>query len=118
LAGNVIRSWSVIAQSCKVLVAMRRCGRQECIIRQDEGARIVTIEPSNLLSIASLQRELVERVHRAAPHDGVHDTRVPGLAAIRAREPSQTLPSVYEPSRCIVVQGRKQARLVHEIYGY
>ncbi len=78
----------------------------------------MSIESSNLLSIASLQRELVERVHRAAPHDGVHDTRVPGLAAIRASEPSQPLPSVYEPSLCIVVQGRKQARLVNEIYVY
>jgi len=78
----------------------------------------VSTEPSNLLNIASLQRELVERVDRAAPHDGVHDTRVPGLAAIRASEPSLPLPSVYEPSLCIVVQGRKQARLVNEIYVY
>src|SRR5687767_2621018 len=39
LAGNVIRSWAVIAQSCKVLVAMRRRRRQECIIRRPEGAR-------------------------------------------------------------------------------
>ena len=42
----------------------------------------MSIEPSNLSSIASLQRELVGACPIAQRRsDGVHDTRVPGLAA-------------------------------------
>jgi AraC-like DNA-binding protein len=70
------------------------------------------------LDLESLQRELAARVAQVARVDGVHDTSVAGLAAIRASAPSQPLPSVYEPSLCIVVQGRKQARLRDETYIY
>ena len=75
-----------------------------------EGDTFATIDP--------LHAELVQRVGRLAHSDGVHATRIPTLAAIRASEPSLPLPSVYEPSLCIVVQGRKQARLVNELYVY
>jgi AraC-like DNA-binding protein len=68
--------------------------------------------------LESLQRELATRVGRVARTDGVHDTHIEGLAAIRASAPSQPLPSVYEPSLCIVVQGRKHARLRGETYIY
>jgi AraC-like DNA-binding protein len=68
--------------------------------------------------VDALQAELVRRVSRAAPSDGAHETPVAGLATMRASAPSQPLSSVYEPSLCIVVQGRKQARLGDEIYRY
>ncbi len=66
----------------------------------------------------SLQRELAARVSSLTHTDGVHDTSIAGLAAIRASAPSQPLSSVYEPSLCVVVQGRKQARLRDETYSY
>ncbi len=66
----------------------------------------------------SLQRELAARVSSLTHADGVHDTSIAGLAAIRASAPSQPLSSVYEPSLCVVVQGRKQARLRDETYSY
>ncbi|HVF16300.1 MAG TPA: AraC family transcriptional regulator [Steroidobacteraceae bacterium] len=66
----------------------------------------------------ALQRELAARVSAFATIDGVHDTRITGLTTMRASAPSQPLPSVYEPCLCIVVQGRKQARLKDEVYVY
>jgi AraC-like DNA-binding protein len=68
--------------------------------------------------LESLKRELAARVVQFARTDGVHETQIEGLAAIRASAPSQPLPSVYEPSLCIVVQGRKHARLKDETYTY
>lgn len=68
--------------------------------------------------LESLQRELAIRVGQFARTDGVHDTPIGGLAAIRASAPSQPLSAVYEPSLCIVVQGRKHARLRDETYIY
>jgi AraC-like DNA-binding protein len=73
---------------------------------------------THVTTLDVLQAELVQRVSRVAQSDGIHETAVAGLAMARASEPSQPLPSVYEPSLCIVVQGRKQARLADEIYRY
>jgi AraC-like DNA-binding protein len=70
------------------------------------------------INLDSLQRELATRVGAFAALDGVHDTRIDGLTLMRASAPSQPLPSVYEPCLCIVVQGRKQARLKEETYVY
>ena len=66
----------------------------------------------------SLQRELAARVTTFAKTDGAHDTPIAGLMAMRASQPSQPLPSVYEPCLCVVVQGRKHARLSDETYVY
>ena len=66
----------------------------------------------------SLQRELAARVSAFTTLDGAHDTPIAGVMAMRASQPSQPLPSVYEPCLCIVVQGRKHARLMDETYVY
>jgi AraC-like DNA-binding protein len=70
------------------------------------------------IDLDSLQRELTARIGSFTRLDGVHETAIAGLAAIRASAPSQPLSSVYEPSLCIVVQGRKHARLRDETYVY
>ncbi|TYT24938.1 AraC family transcriptional regulator [Luteimonas viscosa] len=62
--------------------------------------------------------ELADRIVRNAPHDGVHACAVPGLSLIRADTPSQPLACVYQPSLCVVVQGRKQAMVGEELYRY
>lgn len=55
---------------------------------------------------------------RLTPGEGAHQSAIPALTLIRASCPSQPLPSLYEPSLCIVVQGRKRAVLADEVYVY
>lgn len=64
------------------------------------------------------QRELAARIARLTPQDGIHRSAIDALCLIRASAPSQPLPSVYQPSLCVVVQGRKQARLGEEVFVY
>jgi len=65
------------------------------------------------------QVELAARVAQLAPADGMNETRLPSVTLMRASSPTQQkLPSLYEPSLCIVVQGRKQAILRRETYIY
>lgn len=64
------------------------------------------------------QSELADRVARNVPGDGLHETAVRGLWLIQASEPSLPLPSVYHPSVCVVVQGRKRALLGEDVFHY
>ncbi len=64
------------------------------------------------------QTELIARVTGNAPRAGVHPTAIPSLVLVRFDSCSQPLPSVYEPSVCFVVQGRKRAILADEVYVY
>ena len=68
--------------------------------------------------LSAQQAELADRVARNTRHEGLTETPVPGLALIRASEPSQPLPSVYHPSLCVVVQGRKRALLGDDVFVY
>lgn len=67
---------------------------------------------------ACLQSELADRVGRHALADGVHGSAIRGLTLMRASVPSQQVPALYEPSLCIVVQGRKRLVLADELYVY
>jgi len=62
--------------------------------------------------------ELVSLLSRHTPADGVFPCAIAGLHLIRASAPAQRLPAVYEPSLVLVVQGRKQALLGHELLTY
>jgi AraC-like DNA-binding protein len=68
--------------------------------------------------IAARHAELAARIARFTTSDGATETAIPALWLIRASAPSQALPSVYEPSLCVVVQGRKRALLAEETYVY
>ena len=81
---------------------------------QDKASNVVAARPD----LSAQQAELADRVARNTPSDGLSDTRVPGLSLIRATAPSQPLPSVYHPSLCVVVQGRKRALLGDEVFVY
>jgi hypothetical protein len=78
---------------------------------------VSTVIPARA-DLSAQQAELADRVARNTPQPGLNETRVPGLALIRANEPSQPLPSVYHPCLCVVVQGRKRALLGDEVYVY
>lgn len=67
---------------------------------------------------AALLAELVRLVQAFAPADGLHETAIPSLQLIRASAPAQPLPAVYEPGLCLVVQGRKHARLGSDLIVY
>lgn len=77
---------------------------------------------SNVVSarvgLEAQQAELADRIARNVASDGLHQSAVPGLALIQASEPSQPLPTVYHPSLCVVMQGRKRALLGDEVYAY
>lgn len=64
------------------------------------------------------QAELSDRIARNAPGEGMHECAIPGIGLLRFDSPSQPTPTVYEPSLCIVVQGRKIVHLADETYTY
>ena len=80
----------------------------------DKASNVIAARPD----LSAQQAELADRVARNTAADGLSDTCVPGLSLIRATAPSQPLPSVYHPSLCVVVQGRKRALLGDEVFVY
>ncbi len=68
--------------------------------------------------LASARKELGELIARFSSGDGVHKTAIDGLFPIKLSAPDMKLPSVYQPSICVIVQGAKQVLLGDEIYRY
>ncbi len=64
------------------------------------------------------QEQLANLVSRFSDGDGIHPTAIGGLYCIRLSERHMQLPSVYQPSICVIVQGAKQVLLEEEIYRY
>ena len=62
--------------------------------------------------------ELGALIARYSNGDGMHASAIGGLHCIRLSEPHLQLPSVYQPSICVIVQGTKQVLLEEEIYRY
>jgi AraC-like DNA-binding protein len=71
-----------------------------------------------LLAPDARQAEMVAIARQFAPSRGLHETAIRGLHLVRADEPGQWLPAVYEPGVIVVLQGRKQARLGNEVLVY
>lgn len=71
------------------------------------------------LGLEAQRAELADRIaRRTAGREGMHECSITGLGLLRFDSPSQPAPTVYEPSLCIVVQGRKIAQLGEETYTY
>jgi AraC-like DNA-binding protein len=68
--------------------------------------------------MAERQQDLAARVARLAPSDGPHQSKFPSLALVRTSVPTVCMPTVYQPSLCVVVQGRKRALLNGEVFHY
>lgn len=74
--------------------------------------------PPDTTNLDRLRGEALGLALRHAPSDGLHASGVPGLQLIRASEPAQRLPAIYEPGLVLVLQGRKQATLGREVLSY
>jgi AraC-like DNA-binding protein len=74
-------------------------------------------DPFNEIAEAR-RRQLATLVQTFCKGDGMHQTAIAGLACIQLSQPHLQLPSVYQPSICVIVQGAKQVLLEHEIYRY
>jgi AraC-like DNA-binding protein len=74
--------------------------------------------PPDQTNLDRLRGEALGLALRHAPSDGLHASAVPGLQLIRASVPAQRLPAIYEPGLVLVLQGRKQATLGHEVLSY
>ena len=75
---------------------------------------------SNQVTTLHAQRlsELASLTERFSSGDGIHDTAVKGLRCIKLSAPNARLPSAYEPSICVILQGSKRVLLDEEIYRY
>lgn len=73
---------------------------------------------AELPNLDEQQAELAALVTRLTPEEGIHRSAIPSLTVLRANSPSIPTPSLYDPSLCIVVQGRKRALLGDDVYYY
>lgn len=62
--------------------------------------------------------EISELIDRHSGGDGMHDCALPRVKLIRSSVPTEPIHTVYEPSLCLVAQGRKQAMLGQTRYVY
>ncbi|MFV0625455.1 AraC family transcriptional regulator N-terminal domain-containing protein [Sphingomonas sp. ac-8] len=62
--------------------------------------------------------ELAALLARHALADGVQPTALPRVALVRSASPTMPLPTVYEPSLCIVAQGAKEVQLGSQRFRY
>lgn len=62
--------------------------------------------------------KLADILARHARGDGMHDTPIPGLRLVRSDIPTMPMPVVYEPTLCLVAQGRKRVMLGTTAYVY
>lgn len=52
-------------------------------------------------------QSLIDLISRHAPTDGIHDTPIAGVSLVRSGQPTVPMPVVYEPTLCLIAQGRK-----------
>ncbi len=63
------------------------------------------------------REELIERMMRIVPEDGAKEV-FPGFFLARASKLIESVPSIYKPAFCFVVQGGKRALLGEEVFFY
>lgn len=62
-------------------------------------------------SAAPMCRQLADLVSSRIATEGIHKTIIPGLELYRIDAPSGCVSTVYEPSLCVIAQGRKVVEL-------
>ncbi|WP_292362843.1 AraC family transcriptional regulator, partial [Methylophaga sp. UBA1464] len=64
------------------------------------------------------RKELANLIDKFSSGNGIHSTAITGVNCIKLNEINDRLPSVYTPSLCVIVQGKKRVLLEDEIYQY
>ncbi|MDO7928211.1 AraC family transcriptional regulator [Pseudomonas sp. KFB-139] len=67
--------------------------------------------------MGSLEK-LVDLISRHSPTDGIHSTPIAGVSLVRSGAPTIPMPVVYEPTLCLIAQGRKQVVVGTTSYVY
>jgi len=60
---------------------------------------------------APICSELTDLVSSKLPNEGVYETDIAGLELFRVDAPTSCMPTVFEPSLCVIVQGRTTVQL-------
>ena len=63
------------------------------------------------LTAAPLCQQLAELVSSRMGEEGLYETDIPGLNLFRADAPTSCMSTVYEPSLCVIAQGREIVQL-------
>ncbi|GEN26439.1 transcriptional regulator [Halovibrio variabilis] len=63
------------------------------------------------LPAAPMCRQLADLVSARMSKEGVYETDIPGLNLCRVNAPTSCMSSVYEPSICVIAQGRETVQL-------
>lgn len=66
---------------------------------------------SKPLPVEPMCRELADLVAARMTEEGVYETDIPGLDLFRVDAPTSCMSTVYEPSLCVIAQGRKIVQL-------
>ena len=74
--------------------------------------------PGGGMGLEAQQAELADRLARNTSGEGMQRCGIEGMDLLRFDRPSMPTPAVYDPSLCIVVQGRKIVALGEETYTY
>lgn len=61
--------------------------------------------------IADKVASLTDIISRHVPEDGLHPSALPGVQLARASAPTLPMPVVYQPTLCMIAQGRKRVVL-------
>lgn len=89
-------------------------------LNRTKTAGMFGLEMTNEITAVEQQRlaDLAQLTAKYSSGEGIHATAIGALRAIRLSAPNMRLPAVYEPSVCVIVQGRKQVLLEDELYHY
>ncbi|MEX0739976.1 MAG: AraC family transcriptional regulator [Pseudohongiella sp.] len=66
----------------------------------------------------AIKSELVSLANRFTDTEGANTSAIPTLSFYRITQRNTMMPAVYEPSLCIIVQGRKDVLLGKDVYRY
>lgn len=64
------------------------------------------------------KQQLLQQVQQVAVHEGLNRTTLPNVFCYKLCSTHVTMPSVYEPCICIILQGRKNVMLGSDILSY
>jgi AraC-like DNA-binding protein len=68
-------------------------------------------------TLQSKRDELIERMNRAVPEDGVREV-MPGIVLARSSQLTEHVHSVFTPAFCVIAQGSKEVLLGDDVFRY